>query len=199
MLLLVETYMLIKQRRNAISRGLIILLSFLDNLKSSDKKGGTYSGTNYTTITFRVNWKRRLSSVTQSALLTYLCTFCLFLQSQIFRCHWLLVICIHHTLIKGCHSCKVSNFTKVTFRETIPNQMLIDLCLTTPYLKLTIWEGNTFSTDSLQRKMDCTLHMQGSFLTNLEIVWCFMHLSLCSVIGVLFPDDLFSGIDRVGS
>lgn len=138
MLLLVKTFMLIKQNRNAISRGLILLLSFLDNLKSPDKKGGTYSGTNYTTTTFRVNWKRRLSSVTQPVLLVYLCTFCLFLQSQISRCHRLLVICIHHTLIKGCHSCKVGNFTKVTFRETIPNQMLIDLCLTTPYLQLTI-------------------------------------------------------------
>lgn len=64
----------------------------------------------------------------------------LFLRLHIFLCKWLLVIYIHCVLIKGCHS------FKVTFKETIHNQMLIDLCLTTPYLKMNIGKGNLFTT-----------------------------------------------------
>lgn len=126
----------------------------------------------------------------------YLCTFFLFLWLQIFLCQWLRVICIHCALTKGCHSYKVGNSTKATFKETIQNQILIDLCLTTLYLKMNIWEEILLLYIRRKEKWIALSICKAVFFINCEIFWYFMHLSLCSVIVVLFPDNMFSRIKR---
>lgn len=136
-------------------------------MKNSDKKGWTIQVPSILHSLLEIIGREEsppLPGLLSQCISAY---FFLFLRQQIFLCQWLLVIYIHCALIKGCHIFKVSNSTKVTFKETIQHQMLTDLCLTTPYLKMNIWEGNPFLTYSLGRKMDCTFHMWGCIFDEL--------------------------------
>lgn len=122
--------MLIKQMRGMLSaKDLLYYFSFLTirkQKKTSDKKVEQIQLPRAPRPT-RENQNR--SSSTQSALPGYLCTFIPFPTTVHYS---LLVIYIPWVLIKGCH-----NF-KVTFKETIQNQMLIDLFLPIPNLKMDI-------------------------------------------------------------